>query len=180
MSTFCTSCGTASTGATFCTSCGAAIGTTVSGSANTDKTVHASEPVIAQTPIKIEGEVVSDGSDSSSKKKPLLVGAAAVLILGIGVGSFFAGKSSVDLEKERKAAYDSGYAIGDSAGFDRGDSAGFDRGDSSGYSRGYAAGITDGCENVFEKAGYADHLIEFFPNNYYYRYGSTYVSKTGC
>lgn len=180
MSTFCTSCGTASTGATFCTSCGAAMGTTVPAVASTKEVPQTFANVADQTSTETEGEVTVEGSNASLKKKPLLIGAATVLFLGVGIGAFFAGKSSVDLEKERKTAYDSGYSVGESAGYDRGDSAGYDRGDSAGYGRGYAAGVTAGCENVFNRAGYADHLIEFYPNNYYYRYGSTYVSKSGC
>lgn len=205
MSTFCTSCGTASTGAAFCTSCGAAMGAAVAApTTSTEEVVQTFAPVSDQTSSEIEGEVEAVENDAASKKKLLLIGAAVVLLVGIGVGSFLAGKSSVDLKKEQKASYDIGFSAGDAAGYDRGyeagdsagygrgdsagydrgydagDSAGYDRGDSAGYSRGYSSGKTDGCESVFEAANYADHLIEYFPYNSYYRYGRTYVSESDC
>ena len=185
MSTFCTSCGAANSGAGFCTSCG------------TPATASVTSPAVAPTPAitpitetawsnleesvdSAEPSVSSENGQDVSKKKILVNAAVFVLIVGIGVGAFFAGKSSVDLQAERKAGYDSGFSAGDSAGYDRGDSDGYDRGDSAGYSRGYSTGFTAGCESVFNNASYADHLIEYYPTNYYYRYGSTYVSKTGC
>lgn len=197
MSSFCTSCGTASSGATFCTSCGAAMETAVTTSTRTEEMVQASAPDLKQMSTGMDDE-------ASSKKKTILIGAAAVLLLSTGIGAFLAGKSSVDLKKEQKTSYDSGFSAGDTAGFDRGydagdsagydrgyaagdtagysrgDSAGYDRGDSAGYDRGYSSGKTDGCESVFEGANYADHLIEYYPYNSYYRYGRTYVSKSDC
>ena len=184
MSTFCTSCGAANSGAGFCTSCGTPAATT---------SAPAPAPAPVVTPVtetawsspeeSVESAQISlsPGNGLDVSKKKILVNAAVfVLIVGIGVGAFFAGKSSVDLEAERKSGYDSGFSAGDSAGYDRGDSDGYDRGDSAGYSRGYSTGFTAGCESVFDNASFAAHLIEYYPTNYYYRYGSTYVSKTGC
>lgn len=174
MSTFCTSCGTASTGATFCTSCGAAMGTTAPTTTSTEEVSQIFADVADQTPIDTEGEVTKEDSNASSKKKPLLIGATAVLFLGVGIGAFFAGKSSVDLERERKISYDKGYSSGDLDGFDRGDSAG--------YSRGYGAGRVYGCEWVFDQANYASYVTKYDVYGYAMgRFpGSVYVSKTNC
>lgn len=182
MSTFCTSCGTASTGAAFCTSCGSAMGPEVKETAVAQTAV--SEVSMASTKVS-EGESTFESESPSSpesKKKFLLIGAAAVLLLGTGIGSFLAGKSSVDLEKERKASYDAGYEVGDSAGYDRGDSAGYDRGDSAGYDRGYDAGKTAGCLEVFSFSdGTFDYLIPYSPDSYYDKYpGSYYHGKSEC
>lgn len=185
MSSFCTSCGAANTSSTFCTSCGAAMGAPIAASAPAASAPQedALSSVLPLTEVDSSTESVGAGIDLK-KKKLLKIGAVAVLVIGGGVGSFLAGKSSVNLKKEQKVSYDLGFNAGDTAGYDRGyntgDSAGYDRGDSAGYSRGYSSGYTAGCESVFDNASYADHLIEYYPGNYYYRYGSTYVSKTGC
>lgn len=203
MSSICPSCGAASSGAAFCTSCGTAIATPVAA-----YSAEASETVVEPTDQSFSpGDVTETDYTTpmtSQKRKFLLVGAASALVLGIGVGSFVAGKSSVDLKKEQKTSYDSGFSAGDSAGYDRGfsegdsagydrgysagdsagysrgDSAGYDRGDSDGYDRGYNEGKTAGCQNVFDNANYSDYLIGYYPYNSYYRYGRTYVSKTDC
>ena len=201
MSTFCTSCGAANTGAAFCTSCGVAMGTAIAATTtSTEEVAQTFAPVSDQTSSEIDGEVDAVGKDAASKKKLLLIGAAIVLLVGTGVGSFLAGKSSVDLKKEQKASYDIGFSAGDAAGYDRGydagDSAGYDRGDSAGYDRGYDAGDsagydrgydygkTVGCENVFSfYDGTYDYVAPYNPYGYYTssKYpGRYYSEKSDC
>lgn len=182
MSLFCTSCGAASSGARFCTSCGTPAPAPTPGSAPAP--TPAPTPVV--TPVTetawtiSEGSVASDFQSSSSenqavssKKKLLLIAAAVVLFVGTGVGAFLAGKSSADLEKERKAAYDSGFSDGDSAGFNRGDSAGYDRG--------YGSGKIAGCREVFSFSdGTFDYLVPYDPNSYDKYPGSYYTERSDC
>ena len=200
MSTFCTSCGSASTGAAFCTSCGTAMGSVVAPTAVTEEVAQTFTPVSDQTPSETDGDVAVVGNDAASRKKLLLIGAGAILFLGTGIGSFLAGKSSVDLKREQKVSYDSGFSAGDSvgydrgfsegdsAGFNRGDSAGYDRGydagDSAGYDRGYDSGKTVGCENVFSfYDGTYDYVAPYNPYGYYTssKYpGRYYWEKSDC
>jgi hypothetical protein len=177
MSTFCTSCGNASNGETFCTSCGASVGNATAASPTTSAqgTAENTYGISTEQPnVVVSSDTAAAGTATSSKKKLLLIGAAGVLFIGLGVGGFFAGKSSIDLEKERKISYDKGYSSGDVDGFDRGDSAG--------YSRGYSAGKIDGCEWVFDQANYASYVTKYDVYGYLMgRFpGSVYVSKTNC
>ena len=115
----------------------------------------------------------SESRSGSSKKKLILIAAAVVLFVGTGAGAFLAGKSSADLEKERKAAYDSGFSDGDSSGFNRGDSAGYDRG--------YGSGKTAGCREVFSFSdGTFDYLVPYDPNSYDKYPGSYYTERSDC
>ena len=188
MSTFCTSCGAANSGAGFCTSCGTP-------AATTSAPAPAPAPAPVVTPVtetawsspeeSVESAQISlsPGNGLDVSKKKILVNAAVfVLIVGIGVGAFFAGKSSVDLEAERKTSYDQGFEAGDTAGFSRGDSAGYDRGDSAGYDRGYESGKTAGCLDVFSFSdGTYDYVTPYNPNSYYSKYpGSYYMEKSDC
>lgn len=178
MSSFCTSCGTASSGAAFCTSCGTAMGTVTSPVAANVEAASVYKPT-SESPSSEANEVVSaTNGNPDSKKKLLLIAAAVVLVLGTGIGSFFVGKSSVDLEKQQKISYDAGLSAGDSAGYDRG----YDAGDSSGYERGYKSGKTAGCLDVFSFSdGTFDYMIPYDPNSYYDKYpGSYYTEKSDC
>jgi hypothetical protein len=162
MSNFCTSCGTANSGVGFCTTCGAALAASLT--LPTVSTVTASVPELLWSE---DGPLLAGvGGSKSPKKKFLLVGVFTVIFFGTGVGAFFAGKSSIDLEKERKTSYDSGSRVGDSAG----------------YGRGLRQGKIDGCEWVFEQADYASYVTKY--NLYGYGYGrypgSVYISKTSC
>jgi hypothetical protein len=183
MNTFCTSCGAANSGAGFCTSCGTAT------DASTQTVASPSAPVTETAWSNSEGSVAFDnpslspesGSDSS-KKKLILIAAAVILFFGTGVGAFLAGKSSVDLEAERKTSYDQGFEAGDTAGYSRGDSAGYSRGNSAGYDRGYDSGKTAGCLDVFSFSdGTYDYVTPYNPNSYYSKYpGSYYMEKSDC
>lgn len=123
-------------------------------------------------------------TSGSHSQKPvgrivLIAAIAASLFIGIGAG-YTAGDA---------AGYDRGYFTGDAAGYDRGYSAGNAAGyaegkadgDAQGYVRGYNLGLTDGCEAVFNAAGYYSYLTAYSPFSYYNRYpGSNYVSKSNC
>ena len=178
MSKFCTSCGTANAGFGFCTSCGAA--TAVSTESSTPTPTPTPTPVtetawpLSEVLVAPDAQLSSSESGAgSSKKKLFLIAAAVVLFVGTGVGAFFAGKSSADLEKERKAAYDDGFRDGDSAGFNRGDSAGYDRG--------YGSGKTAGCRDVFSFSdGTFDYMVPYDPNSYDKYPGSYYTERSDC
>jgi hypothetical protein len=175
MSSFCTSCGATYSGNSFCTSCGAVQNVVEPNSAEptsvaTPKVSEASDigPVSAESAHESQ---LNDVTVTKSKKKLILVAVAVLVFLGSSSGAFVLGKSSVDLEKERKIGYDSGY--------DAGDSAGYSRGDSAGYSRGY----TSGCENVYSFTdGLYDHLTPYNPSGYLYGKfpGSGYHSRSEC
>jgi len=187
MNTFCTSCGAANSGAGFCTSCGtpavAPAQTPASAPAPAVTPVAEAAWTISEASVTSENPLVpSESRAGSSKKKLLLIAAAGVLFVGTGVGAFFVGKSSVDLEAERKTSYDSGFEAGDSAGYSRGDSAGYSRGDSAGYDRGYDSGKTAGCLEVFSFSdGTFDYVTPYNPNGYYSKYpGSYYTEKSDC
>lgn len=125
----------------------------------------------------------SAASGSHSQKPAsrivLIAAIAASLLIGIGAG-YTVGDS---------AGYDRGYSTGESAGYERGYSAGNAAGytegkadgDAQGYVRGYNLGLTDGCEAVFNAAGYYSYLTAYSPFSYYNRYpGRNYVSKSSC
>jgi len=179
MSLFCTSCGAANSGARFCTSCGTpAPGSTP---APTPTPTPVVTPVTETAWTISEGSVASDFQSSSSesqavssKKKLLLIAAAVVLFIGAGVGAFLAGKSSVDLEAERKIGYDSGFSAGESSGLESGDSAGYDRG--------FSAGKTAGCREVFSFTdGTFDYMIPYNPYDSFNRYpGSYWRERSDC
>jgi hypothetical protein len=144
---------------------------------NSDESTSVATPKVSETSdlglVSVESDHESQLNDvtvTKSKKKLILVAAAVIVFLGSSSGAFFLGKSSVDLEKERKIGYDSGY--------DSGDSAGYSRGDSAGYSRGYTAG----CENVYSfEDGTFDYITPYNPFNYFNRYpGSKYRAKSQC
>ena len=183
MSNFCTSCGAANSGSGFCTSCGASIGAT----AQTAVSTPAPTPAPAPTPVTetawsnpdesvlagTSSSELASGSDSS-RKTILAIVATVVLFIGTGVGAFLAGKSSVDIEAERKTGYDSGFSAGESSGFDRGDSAGYDRG--------FSAGKTAGCRDVFSFTdGTFDYMIPYDPFSSFDKYpGGYYTERTDC
>lgn len=174
MTTFCTKCGTQTSAEKFCTVCGTSLNEI---KLEVQPPLALSEPFANQPQAE---EQMSEFSVTEAKSKKLIVLAVVSLslLVVVGAGSFFLGKSSVDLEGERQNSYESGY----SDGLTLGDSQGYSRGLSAGDSQGYSRGLTDGCENVFENANYASHLTEYdiygfgsgrFP-------GNVYVSKSNC
>jgi hypothetical protein len=184
MSSFCTSCGATYRGNSFCTSCGAAQSVVEPISAEptavaTPKVLETSDAQLMSDGVNQEPQI-SGGTKTKNKTKLVLFAVAVIVFLGSSSGAYFLGKSSVDLETEKKISYDSGYSAGDSAGYSRGDSAGYSRGDADGYSRGFDAGETAGCEGVFSFSdGVWDHMVPWSP--YYSRkQGGYYTSRSDC
>ena len=174
MSSFCTSCGAAYSGNSFCISCGAVQSVVEPNSA---EITSFDAPKVLETPdvglvsVKSAHESqLGDAIKTKSKKKLISVVVAVIVFAGGSSGAYILGKSSIDLEKEKKISYDSGY--------DSGDSAGYSRGDSAGYSRGYTAG----CQSVFSYVdGNYDYVTPYNPYNYFNRYpGSKYYPKSDC
>ena len=174
MSSFCTSCGNAMRGSAFCTSCGA-VQNVVSSDSSAVSAVDTS--VVLQTSDQqlppeesSYGLQLSEDSEPKGKKKVLVIAAIVLLFIGGASGAFFAGKSSIDLKKERKISYDLGYESGESIG------------DSAGYSRGYDAGEEAGCRKVFSFSdGEFDYITPYNPYNYFNRYpGTKYYAKYQC
>lgn len=168
MSKFCTSCGTPNNGSSFCISCGAA-------AAKTTTSTPATEVQEIKTPVSIEtNELVSPEIVVAKKRRGLKIALTMGTIAAALVGSFFVGRTSVDLEKERKISYDLGVESGESSGYERGDSAG--------YSRGLTAGKREGCRGVFEFSdGTFDHVVPYNPYSSYNRYpGGYYTSLSNC
>lgn len=162
------------------------MGTAVPPVVTTEEVANVYAPTSNQVSNESDDSLASGLGGIESKKRLLLIGAAAILFLGTGIGSFLAGKSSVNLKEEQKASYDIGFSAGDSAGYERGDSAGYDRGydagDSAGYDRGYDSGKTAGCLDVFSFSdGTYDYVTPYNPNSYYSKYpGSYYTEKSDC
>ena len=202
MSSFCTSCGAAYRGNSFCTSCGAVQNrvepvSAVPASVDTPKVSETSDAQLMSDVASQEAQI-SDGTKTKSKTKLILVAAAVIVFAGSSSGAFFLGKSSVDLETEKKTSYDSGYNAGDSAGYERGDSAGYSRGDSDGYSRGdtdgysrgdsagydrgFDAGKAAGCDRAYSfRDGSWDQVEPYNPYTSYNRHpGDYYNSRSDC
>jgi hypothetical protein len=116
------------------------------------------------------GFQLSEDSEPKGKKKVLVIAAIVLLFIGGTSGSFFAGKSSIDLKKERKISYDLGYESGESTGR------------SAGYSSGFDAGEKEGCRKVFSFSdGEFDYITPYNPFNYFNRYpGTKYYAKYQC
>lgn len=106
------------------------------------------------------------------------IAAAVVAATAVGTGTFFWGRSSVDLDKPRQAGYDAGYSVGYNTGYDSGQTDG----EASGYRSGYDAGKLDGCQGVFDTID-AQYVTAFDPNAYWSgdQYpGSYYYSRSSC
>ena len=171
MSSFCTSCGATYSGNSFCTSCGAVQNVVET---NSDESTSVATPKVLETSdlglVSVESDHESQldaVTVTKSKKKFVLVAVAAIVFVGSSSGAFFLGKSSVDLEKERKIGYDSGY----------------DSGESAGYSSGYSSGKTAGCQGEYTFSdGTYDHLTPYNPSGYLYGKfpGSSYTSRSSC
>jgi hypothetical protein len=164
--TFCTTCGTQSSGEKFCTSCGTSVNELKTEIPVTQSFYESAvEENLSEKPTSVDSLKVG-----KSKKKIYLRVGALFLILGVGIGAFFGGKYSVDVDKAREEAYNLGLSSGETRGYSRGSSDG------------YTIGFKAGCEGVFERADYANYLTEY--NIYGYGFGkfpgSVYVSKTNC
>jgi hypothetical protein len=110
--------------------------------------------------------------NTSSKKKILIYAFAIIVILGCGIGGFFAGKASIDLKKERSVAYDTGYQDGNANGYSNGKE--------SGYNEGFKEGKTAGCNSAYSfYDGSFSHIVPY--DTVFRRMtGGYYNSRTGC
>ena len=171
MSQFCTSCGAQNSGAAFCTSCGAS----QTASATSPAIQTKMEPVtmagpVTQTHISESTQLATQ--NTSSKKKILIYAFAIIVILGCGIGGFFAGKASIDLKKERSVAYDAGYQEGQVNGISNGREMG--------YNDGFKEGKTAGCMEAYEfPDGFWQHIRPWNPDAGMVA-GRYYKSKVGC
>ncbi len=114
---------------------------------------------------------MSTRTEATHKKlKTLTAVGLFVLVVGSGVGAFFAGRQSLDLEKERQIGYQLGLDEGQRTG------------ENTGYQRGLREGRTIGCRDVFRfDDGVYDFLVPYNPYSVYNRYpGGQYTSKTSC
>jgi hypothetical protein len=171
MSEFCTSCGAQNSGSAFCTSCGAP-----QAASTASPVVHTKvEPVSMASPVtqtNVSESTPPATQNASSKKRILIYAFSSIVILVCGIGGFFAGKASIDLDKERSVAYDSGY--------EQGNVNGYSNGKESGYNEGFKEGKTAGCDAAYSfYDGSFSHIV---PYDTYYREmtGGYYNSRTGC
>ena len=99
-----------------------------------------------------------------------------VALAGGAVLGYISGDTS-GYQRGFSAGSEEGYVAGEAAGYTQGYSEGEDAGRRSGYNE----GLTDGCEWVFEQAGYYAYVTAYNPFSYYNRYpGSNYISKSNC
>lgn len=171
MSQFCSSCGVQISGAAFCTSCGAPQAASTASSAIQTKVepVNIARPV---TQINVSESTQPAAQNTSSKKKILIYAFAIIVILGCGIGGFFAGKGSIDLKKERSVAYETGYQEGQVNGTLYGRQIG--------YNGGFEEGKTAGCREVYEfDDGFWQHIVPWSPDERVVA-GIYYKSKVDC
>lgn len=171
MSEFCTSCGAQNSGSSFCTSCGASLTavTPPPSTSNSNQTATESPTSIASS---LNNAALPPGKQVSTKKKIVIGGLTFVLIAGISAGGFFTGKASIDLDKERSVAFDSGY--------EQGNVNGYSNGKESGYNEGFKEGKTAGCDAAYSfYDGTWDHIV---PYDTYSRgmTGGYYNSRIDC
>jgi len=94
------------------------------------------------------------------------------VILGCGIGGFFAGKASIDLKKERSVAYDAGYQEGQVNGISNGREMG--------YNDGFKEGKTAGCDAAYSFLdGSWEHITPWNPSTNRTT-GRYYQSRSGC
>jgi hypothetical protein len=171
MSQFCTSCGAQISGAAFCTSCGAPQAASAASPAIQTKVepVNIARPV---TQMNVSESTQPAAQNTSSKKKILIYAFGIIVILGCGIGGFFAGKGSIDLKKERSVAYETGYQEGQVNGISNGREMG--------YNDGFKEGKTAGCDSAYSFLdGRWEHITPWNPatNRATGRY---YHSRSGC
>jgi flagellar biosynthesis/type III secretory pathway protein FliH len=171
MSEFCTSCGAQNSGSAFCTACGAP-----QAASTASPVVHTKvEPVSMASPVtqtNVSESTPPATQNTSSKKKILIYAFSSIVILVCGIGGFFAGKASIDLDKERSVAYDSGYQEGQAYGISNGREMG--------YNDGFNKGKTAGCMEAFEfNDGTWQHIISWNPDAGMIA-GRYYKSRIGC
>jgi flagellar biosynthesis/type III secretory pathway protein FliH len=106
-------------------------------------------------------------------RRALNIVLSALLLVGIGLGGFLIGKSTVNLDKAKESSYNDGL----NAGFSNGQTEGFTNGQSQGYNEGFEEGKTSGCKSVYDLTGYTaivgyDPAYEYTDDSYY--------SKSDC
>ena len=170
MSEFCTSCGAKNSGSAFCTSCGTSIA-----AGNPQPAASAvsqsSEPA-PSVGIALSSNVSTPKQKSTTKRKVFFSIFGFAVIVGGSAGGFFAGKASIDLEKERSIAFEEG--------FQEGNLNGFTNGEDSGYKEGFREGKTAGCNAAYSfYDGTWDHIVPY--DTYARRMtGGYYNSRTDC
>jgi hypothetical protein len=171
MSNFCTSCGAAITGASFCTSCGVAVGSKKVQNVKVDRSEQPAPSSVQQSPPIREVASLDESTIVKGGKKRVLISiTAALLLIGTGAGAFFAGKSSANVEQERKKNFDLGFEAGKKSG------------NEAGYQSGFTAGKRDGCREAFDfNDGTFDYIVPYNPSSAFNKYpGSYYKGKSGC
>jgi hypothetical protein len=171
VSEFCTSCGAKNSASSFCTSCGASL-KPVSPPSTSPNTHQSATGSPASIPSYLDKAALPQDKQVSTKKKVVIGGLIFVLIAGISAGGFFTGKASIDLDKERSVAYDSGY--------EQGNVNGYSNGKESGYNEGFKEGKTAGCDAAYSfYDGSFSHIV---PYDTVYRKmtGGYYNSRIGC
>lgn len=169
MNQFCTSCGAPDSGSSFCTSCGTSLS-----AGNPQITVSSTSQTSVATPLATSssGNVSPTAKASTTKRKVLLSFLGLAIVAGGSVGGFFAGKASIDLEKERSVAFDSGYQEGNLDGYTNGKDVGYDEG--------FREGKTAGCNAAYNfYDGNWDHIVPY--DTYFQRMtGGYYNSRIDC
>jgi flagellar biosynthesis/type III secretory pathway protein FliH len=173
MSLFCTDCGKPKKeDQQFCIFCGKSHTISVTKLAVVDlesAEVEENSSVLINPPKVVQDETTTPVRSRTAFK----FAAGVLLLLGIALGGFLTGKSSVDLDKAKISSYNDGIKVGIS----NGRTEGFDSGKNQGYNEGFEDGKTAGCNSVFELTGYT--AVFGYDPTYDYT-GSTYYSKSDC
>jgi len=173
MSLFCTDCGKPKKeDQQFCIFCGKSHTISVTKLTVVDlesPEVEENSSVLINPPTVVQDETTTPVRSRTAFK----IAAGVLLLLGIGLGGFLTGKSSVDVDKAKISSYNDGIKVGAS----NGRTEGFNSGKNQGYNEGYEDGKTAGCNSVYDLTGYTA-VVGYNPA--YDDTGSTYYSKSGC
>lgn len=170
MSLFCTDCGKPKKeDQQFCIFCGKSHTVSVTKLAEVDLEPKEQLSELINTESPMDDEINTPLRSRAAVK----ISAGVLLIIGIGLGGFLTGKSSVDLKKVKESSYNDGQQVG----YVNGRTEGFNSGKTQGYNDGFNEGKTAGCNSVFDLTGYSavlgyDPTYDYTDTNYY--------SKSGC
>ena len=173
MALFCTDCGQPKKeDQQFCVFCGKSQTNSVTKLAVFDlesAEVEEDSSVLINQPTGVHDE----STTPVRSRRAVYIALSTLLLVGIGLGGFLTGKSTVNLDKAKETSYNNGLNVG----FSNGQTEGFDSGKSQGYNEGYEDGKTAGCESVYDLTGYTS-VLGYDP---VYEYtDSTYYSKSDC
>lgn len=112
------------------------------------------------------GETISQSEAADLGEKKYLAGESVGRQAGFNEGERAGYVRGVEDGKNSGGTegYNQGLIAGDAEGFTRGEQAGYEKGLAAGQKDGYNTGFTDGCENVFDLAGYAGAVIAYSPS----------------